>query len=68
LLVLPNPIRGDNRERRDRNKDELEPVKKWNAEKNRWDRIVEWDPERQNTGRKQKDKLHISPKEAHWRP
>jgi hypothetical protein len=54
-------IRGNNCEGRDWNEDQLKPEEEWNAEEDRRNRVVERDPERQNTGDNQKNELHFSP-------
>ena len=59
-LVLTDPIRGKNCERRERNEDQLEPEKERDTEKDRRNRVVERDPERQNT-RESKRKSCIIP-------
>ena len=65
--VLTNPVRSKNCEGGDRNKDQLEPEKERNAEKDGRSRVVERDPERQDTGDNQKNQLHASPGSANAR-
>jgi hypothetical protein len=59
--VFTDPVRSKNCESGKRNKNELEPEEKGDAEKDRRDRIVERDPERQKTGNKQQKELHCPP-------
>ena len=59
--MLADPVRSKNCESGKRNKNKLEPVEKRDAEKDRRDRVVKRDPQRQKTGNKQQKELHCPP-------